>query len=142
MHNNEEHYVIPSAYRRMENLHIVFWLFKDLAWCMEWRLLGVVMIIPTLFIAGRIAWNTRYIAAEFCHNAAIFFWIIANSYWMCSEFFHFDKLMLLNGIPNKYLAVIPFTFGIIVLGYYYGYLRLKYYLHKKESKEGKVVKVA
>ena len=27
-------YAIPSRYRRLENLHIVFWLFKDISWCM------------------------------------------------------------------------------------------------------------
>jgi hypothetical protein len=30
-------YNIPLKFRKMENLHIVFWLFKDVAWFMIWR---------------------------------------------------------------------------------------------------------
>jgi hypothetical protein len=59
-----EFYNIPIAYRKMENLHIVFWLFKDIAWCMFWKPLGVVMIIPTLAISIIIAWRTRQIFSE------------------------------------------------------------------------------
>ena len=46
----KEVYEIPLRYRKMENLHIVFWLFKDISWCMIWRPLGIAMIFPTLFI--------------------------------------------------------------------------------------------
>ncbi len=35
---SEKQYNIPLKYRKMENLHIVFWLFKDISWCMFWRL--------------------------------------------------------------------------------------------------------
>jgi hypothetical protein len=55
----------------MENLHIVFWLFKDVSWCMGWKVLGVVFIIPTLAISIIIAWRTRAIMSgdyslDFC----------------------------------------------------------------------------
>jgi len=66
---NEAHYAIPLRYRKMENLHIVFWLFKDLAWCLEWRMVGVVMIIPTFVISLVITWRTRHIVAEVCGNS-------------------------------------------------------------------------
>jgi len=33
-------YSIPLRYRKMENLHIVFWLFKDIGWCLVWQPLG------------------------------------------------------------------------------------------------------
>ena len=52
---NEPVYNIPLRYRKMENLHIVFWLFKDIAWCMIWKPLGIAMIFPTLTIAIIIA---------------------------------------------------------------------------------------
>jgi hypothetical protein len=39
---NNETYSIPIRFRKMENLHIVFWLLKDLSWCMVWRPLGIV----------------------------------------------------------------------------------------------------
>lgn len=115
----ERSYVIPLAYRRMENLHIVFWLFKDLSWCMFWRPLGIAMIFPTLIIAIVIAWRTRHMMSEWAHNVAIVLWIIANSYWMVSEFFHFDALPFYGSITYKYLAVVPFAAGILVLAWFY-----------------------
>ena len=56
-------YNIPIAYRKMENLHIVFWIFKDIAWCMGITWLGITMIIPTLTISFIIAWRTRHIVS-------------------------------------------------------------------------------
>ncbi len=119
MENRSPVYSIPLRYRRMENLHIVFWLFKDIAWCMNWRLLGILMIAPTLIIAIVISWRTRKMVSELCHNLAITVWISANSYWMISEFFHFDSLPLWGEYSMKHLSVIPFVIGILLLAYYY-----------------------
>ena len=47
----EEIYAIPAAYRKMENQHILFWLIKDISWCMIWKTLGIIMVVPTLSIA-------------------------------------------------------------------------------------------
>jgi hypothetical protein len=116
---NEQTYNIPIRFRKMENLHIVFWLFKDMSWCMIWRPLGLAMIFPTLIIAIVIAWRTRQYMSELCHNVAIAVWIVANSYWMISEFFHFDAMVVFGGITYKYLAIIPFCIGILLLAYYY-----------------------
>jgi len=115
---NEE-YVIPLRYRKMENLHIVFWLFKDISWCMIWKPLGVAMIFPTLIIAIVITLRTRQYMSEVCHNLAIVFWITANSYWMVSEFLNFDSHPLFDTYTFRHLAIIPFLLGILVLGYYY-----------------------
>ena len=117
--NKNELYNVPIAYRKMENLHIVFWLFKDIAWCMGWRPLGVIMIIPTIIISIVIAWRTRKIVSELCHNLAITVWISANSYWMISEFLGFDTHPLFAGFTFKHLALIPFTVGILILAFYY-----------------------
>ncbi|MBC7536213.1 MAG: hypothetical protein H7258_11025 [Ferruginibacter sp.] len=103
----------------MENLHIVFWLFKDVSWCMFWRPLGIAMIFPTLIIAIVIAWRSRQYMSELCHNLAITFWISANSYWMISEFFHFDNIPVFGEYTLKHLAFIPFALGILFLGFYY-----------------------
>jgi len=73
-------YVIPLRYRKMENLHIVFWLFKDISWCLIWKPLGITMIVPTFVISLIIAWRTRQYVSELCHNVAISVWIAANSY--------------------------------------------------------------
>ncbi|MCW3117044.1 MAG: hypothetical protein JWM28_1126 [Chitinophagaceae bacterium] len=116
---NEPLYVIPNRYRKMENLHIVFWLLKDISWCMTWRVLGIAMIIPTLTIAIVIAWRTREFKSELAHNLAIAFWISANSLWMISEFFRFDTVPVWHGLEGKHLALIPFITGIVILAWYY-----------------------
>jgi prepilin signal peptidase PulO-like enzyme (type II secretory pathway) len=112
-------YNIPIRFRKMENLHIVFWLLKDTSWCMDWKTLGIVMVIPTLIIAIIISWRTRQYMSELCHNVAITVWIAANSYWMISEFFHFDSMIIFGNITYKYLAIVPFGIGILLLAYYY-----------------------
>lgn len=112
-------YIIPLKYRKMENLHIVFWLFKDVAWCMGWRWLGITMIIPTLAISIIIAYRTRQYMSELCHNLAISVWISANSYWMISEFLHFDTFKIYGDLTYKHLALIPFTIGILILSFFY-----------------------
>ncbi|MEJ7588894.1 MAG: hypothetical protein WKI04_15165 [Ferruginibacter sp.] len=116
---SKEVYSIPLRYRRMENLHIVFWLLKDISWCMIWQPLGIAMIFPTLVVAVVIAIRTRHYMSEVCHNIAIIVWITANSYWMVSEFLHFDTKVLFGEYTFKHLAIIPFVMGILVLAYYY-----------------------
>jgi hypothetical protein len=116
---NEPAYEIPLRYRKMENLHIVFWLLKDIAWCMIWRPLGIAMIFPTLIISIIIAWRTRQYMSELCHNLAITLWISANSYWMVSEFLHFDSRIIWGEISFKHLALFPFISGILLLSFYY-----------------------
>jgi hypothetical protein len=112
-------YNIPIRYRRMENLHIVFWLIKDISWCMIWKPLGIAMIFPTLIIAIIITIRTRQFVSEVCHNLAIVFWITANAYWMISEFFGFDAHTITGSITYKHLAIIPFAIGILTLAFYY-----------------------
>ncbi len=116
---NNQNYAIPIRFRRMENLHIIFWLLKDISWCMVWRPLGIAMIFPTLIIAIVISVQNRKYVSEICHNWAIVFWIAANSYWMISEFFEFDESLFMFGISYKYIAIIPFSIGILILMYYY-----------------------
>jgi hypothetical protein len=115
----ENVYSIPARFRRLENLHIVFWLFKDISWCMLWRPLGIAMIIPTLAVAIYIAYRTRNMTSELAHNLAVAFWISANSYWMISEFYGFDETILFGMYEGKYLAMIPFLVGVFVLAWYY-----------------------
>jgi hypothetical protein len=103
----------------MENMHIIFWLLKDVSWCMIWKPLGIAMIIPTLLIAIIIAWRTRDIRSELAHNLAIVFWITANAYWMISEFLHFDTMRVWGQFEGKHLALIPFVIGIGILANYY-----------------------
>lgn len=116
---DDQLYSIPAPYRRMENMHILFWLLKDIGWCMVWKPLGIIMVFPTLLIAVLITWRTRDIRAELAHNLAIVFWISANSYWMISEFVGFDTVPLGGGATGKHLALLPFLAGLLILLYYY-----------------------
>ncbi len=109
---NEELYQIPARYRKIENLHIVFWLIKDLSWAMLWKPLGLIMIVPTIGAALLITWQTRKIKSELLHNLAVVFWIFANAYWMIAEFFSDDDSL-------RYYAVIPFGIGLVIVLYYY-----------------------
>ena len=126
-------YSIPARFRRLENLHIVFWLFKDISWCMLWRELGIAMVIPTLSVAIYISYRTRKIRSELAHNLAVTFWISANSYWMFSEFYGFDETQILGDYQGKHLAMIPFTIGVLILAWYYLIQR------RKERKDEQVV---
>jgi hypothetical protein len=90
--DQQDYYNIPIKYRRMENLHIVFWIFKDIGWCMGFTLLGITMITV---------------------------WISANSFWMCTEFFGVDHISIGYGFTVKHLAMIPFLIGMLILAYYY-----------------------
>jgi hypothetical protein len=120
---SDQDYIIPARFRRMENMHIAFWLMKDISWCMIWKWLGMAMIIPTLSIAIVIAWRTRDIKAELAHNLAIALWISANSLWMISEFFHFDSNFIWGNMTGKHLALIPFFAGALILVHYYVFER-------------------
>jgi prepilin signal peptidase PulO-like enzyme (type II secretory pathway) len=126
-------YKIPLRYRRMENLHIVFWLFKDLAWCLFWKPLGVAMIFPTLIVSLIIAWRTRLIVSELCHNLAVSIWISANSYWMISEFLGFDEQPWFGQYTYKHIAIIPFVIGLAILSYYYLIWRVQKHSEEEET---------
>lgn len=115
----DSQYIIPARYRRLENMHINFWLLKDISWCMIWKTLGIIMIVPTLSVAIYIAYRTKNIKSELAHNLAIVFWITANAYWMISEFFGFDSLIVWGNYTGKHMAIIPFTIGALILVYYY-----------------------
>lgn len=112
-------YTVPLAHRRTENLHIVFWLMKDISWCLMWRTLGMIMIVPTLGAAIFITWRARRLRAELAHNLAVVFWITANAWWMVTEFFEFDETPLWLGIDGRHFSMIPFLIGAFILARYY-----------------------
>ncbi len=100
-----------SPVRPLENLHILLWLLKDICWVMMAEVPGLLMIIPTLFLAMRITWLSRNNRADLYHNLAIVFWIMANSTWMVGEFFFNDGWRA----PAK----IFFVAGLLVVSWYY-----------------------
>lgn len=118
MINDDRYYSIPAKYRRLENLHIVFWLVKDISWLMIWKPLGLFMVIPTMIAALAITWQTRNYRSELFHNLAVVCWITANSYWMLVEFFAADDSI-------RMYAIIPFVIGFLIIAYFYIGLLLK-----------------
>ena len=98
-------------FRKVENLHILLWLLKDVCWVNEWKSMGTFMVLPTLSVALWLTWKSREDRVELIHNIAVSLWILANSTWMLGEFFWQDK--------TKPLAVTFFVLGIVILLFYY-----------------------
>ena len=95
---------------RFDNIHILLWLIKDTCWMLEWRILGTLMILPTVGVAVYMAAKST---AEdiFWINIAICFWISANAYWMVCEFVEREMY--------KDYAGIPFALGLICVAVFY-----------------------
>ena len=117
--DREAVYAVPLRQRKTENLHIVFWLLKDISWCLMWRAFGVFMIVPTLGTAIFITWRARHERTDFAHNLAVVFWITANAWWMIAEFFEFDEIPFAFGVSGRHLSLIPFALGALVLAWHY-----------------------
>ncbi|MGI9190887.1 MAG: hypothetical protein ACR2IL_02120 [Chitinophagaceae bacterium] len=79
-----------SSILRLSNWHILLWLFKDACWVSNWKLLGTMMIAPTLGMAIYITYRFWHMLEERFHNLGVFCWICANAIWMLGEFFYND----------------------------------------------------
>jgi len=110
-----------SKIRHYENLHIPLWLLKDTCWMLQWKTLGISMIVPTLAVSLFISIKTfKEKDDEFWINLAISFWIIANSYWMVCEFIGREDL--------KNFAGFSFLLGFFSVIYFY----IKKFKNKKD----------
>lgn len=72
---------------------------------MNWKYMGMLMIIPTLTVAIwmiKRTWNDL----EKWINLSVLFWVMANSWWMITEFYGIDETM-------KYYSSFPFTLGFL-----------------------------
>ena len=109
--------------RHFENLHIPLWLMKDTCWMLQWKILGISMIIPTMSVALIITYKSwKEKDDEFWINSAICFWISANSFWMICEFNHHEEI--------KNYAAIPFVLGMMCVAIFY-FKRL--FINKEEK---------
>ena len=97
--------------RNLENTHILLWLIKDTCWVLNFKPLGVFMILPTIFMAVYLTILSRKDHKELLHNIAVTCWILANSVWMIGEFFFNDSTRL--------LAASFFIIGLISISIYY-----------------------
>jgi len=96
-----------------------------MSWAFGFKLLGMLMIFPTLFISIVVTYMLRQEKREWYHNNAVTCWIIANSYWMISEFYEFEDKLIFFNITAIQLAAVPFLFGLILIAYYYLTLIIK-----------------
>jgi len=103
--------MIPPYLRKVENLHVFFWLVKDICWVTDLKIPGLIMIFPTISIAYWVAVRTRKQPSEFAHNLAVAMWITANSIWMIGEFYFEDG--------SRSLARVFFAAGLLSLLVYY-----------------------
>ena len=104
--NKTAHISPMHKFRWVDNIHILFWLIKDMCWAMVFRPLGMFMIAPTLGVAIFILWKSRHHRAELFHNFAVCVWIAANSLWMTGEFF---------GKELRPYAVVLFAIGLSLI---------------------------
>jgi hypothetical protein len=95
--------------RKTENLHVVFWLFKDMCWMMEYKTAGALLILPTLAMAFYVLYLSKNKLDLIIVNVAIIFWICANSAWMMSDFY--------NDLP-KSVSLLFFIAGILTMFFY------------------------
>ena len=104
-----------QSVRKFENFHIFLWLLKDTCWVMDYQIMGLVMIVPTISMAIFITWQARKITTELFHNLAVCCWVIANSVWMIGEFFYDDTTR-----PYVSMFFIP---GLLLMVFYYLFLQ-------------------
>lgn len=48
-----------DSIRKFENMHIVLWLMKDICWITDFKIGGMIMIVPTLALAMYLTWRDR-----------------------------------------------------------------------------------
>jgi hypothetical protein len=97
--------------RKIENLHVALWLLKDVSWCSDWQILGLVMVVPTLLVALKICWDTRERISDLVHNVAVSLWICANTTWMIGEFYYKD-------MTRPFARIFFFAGMALLTGYY------------------------
>jgi hypothetical protein len=119
--------------RKIENVHILLWLLKDISWCLVYKPLAIAMIFPTLAIGILVTYVHRKNITDLIHNSSVVFWITANSFWMITEFLGAEHNFLNTGIPGKWIAAGFFAIGIALLIFYYTYRAIRWWLSKKST---------
>jgi hypothetical protein len=77
---------------------------------MEFKTGGMIVAVPTLFMAVYLTVITARRTHHFLPNLAVLCWISANIIWMTGEFFR---------LAFKPAALTLFIAGIIVISYYF-----------------------
>ena len=126
MSPNPVYYSIPSQLRRMENMHILFWLLKDISWCLNFKVLGVLMKYPSTYFSV----EKEHAYNELQKRTDLIVYNKDLKPWMICEFTGIDETPIIGGFDGRHLALIPFSIGLFILLYYYIFLR-----HKEKSED-------
>ncbi len=93
----------------LENFHVLLWLIKDACWMLNFKTMGLLMVVPTLTFAFYFVLKSSKDLFQRISSMAVFCWITANAWWMVSEFY-FEEL--------KMFALLPFSIGFGLMLYY------------------------
>lgn len=77
---------------------------------MNYQTMGLLIAIPTFSMALYLVISTRNLLTLFFPNLSVLFWISANVWWMCGEFFEFEF---------KPACLILFISGVIAITYHF-----------------------
>ena len=73
-----------KTWREYENIHILFWLGKDVAWINLIPSMWVIFLVPTFGIAWDMVFVTfwkKHLMIDHAHNVTILIWVMANAIW-------------------------------------------------------------
>jgi hypothetical protein len=111
----------PLSIIKIDNLHVLLWLIKDISWCLDWKKTGVAMIVPAVIVAVYLLIKSGNNQEKIVHNSSIVFWISANSIWMSSEFYDFEESIFNLSFGGRHIAAVLFIIGISIVVVYYAY---------------------
>lgn len=77
---------------------------------MQFKIIGSIMILPTIALAYYITFFTRTVKHHLLPNIAVSCWITANSLWMLWEFFD---------VALKPVALVFFIAGLVIISLHY-----------------------
>jgi lysylphosphatidylglycerol synthetase-like protein (DUF2156 family) len=80
-------------FRQYENIHMMFWLAKDLAWNETKIILWFLFLVPTIAASTDffiIASKEKNTVIEMAHYASTITWVLGNVVWALGEFFYDD----------------------------------------------------
>jgi len=87
-------FLFPS-WRDYENIHIFFWLGKDVAWNGLIQPMWVIFVIPTFLVSLDFVVTSlfnKYAVIDHAHYVSVMLWVLGNAVWACGElwFGYFD----------------------------------------------------
>lgn len=79
-----------KSWRDYENIHILMWVGKDVAWNWQWKVMWICFSIPTILIGLDFIHKsmfTQRLLIDHAHYCAQFLWVSSNLIWAYGELF-------------------------------------------------------